>query len=176
MLAPLFTVILSLFWCLLVWFTYVQAMSAFADVRWACALSIGRCWDRVEAVDGAGVVGAHIPMGIPITGVPMTIPMNMSHPPCVSALLVRAVVDIWSLSRLRTLQHVAKGISYEVSGPFANRKYAQCQECAITITKKFEDEKGSMTKSGDRWVIWWIQGNVIQLDGSLHQVRIGAGI
>ncbi|KAG1880901.1 hypothetical protein F4604DRAFT_1922526 [Suillus subluteus] len=45
----------------------------FADVRWACALSTGGCWDRVGAVDGAldgagGVGGACTPTGTPTTG------------------------------------------------------------------------------------------------------------
>ncbi|KAG1897751.1 uncharacterized protein F5891DRAFT_1191678 [Suillus fuscotomentosus] len=40
------------FWCLPVWFAYVQATSAFADMRWACALSTGGCWDRAVVNGG----------------------------------------------------------------------------------------------------------------------------
>ncbi|KAG2040214.1 hypothetical protein BDR03DRAFT_146756 [Suillus americanus] len=46
----------SLFWRLPVLFACVRAMSAFADVRWACALNTGGCWNRVGA---AGLVLAY---------------------------------------------------------------------------------------------------------------------
>ncbi|KAG1873252.1 hypothetical protein C8R48DRAFT_769683 [Suillus tomentosus] len=46
--------LLPLFWCSPVSSAYVQATSAFADMRWACALSTGGCWDWVRAGTGAG--------------------------------------------------------------------------------------------------------------------------
>ncbi|KAG2035536.1 hypothetical protein BDR03DRAFT_983549 [Suillus americanus] len=41
--------LLPLFWHSPVSSTYVQATSAFADMRWACMLSTGGCWDQVGA-------------------------------------------------------------------------------------------------------------------------------
>ncbi|KAG1887540.1 uncharacterized protein F5891DRAFT_1199621 [Suillus fuscotomentosus] len=48
------------FWRLPVWFAYVRATSAFADMRWACALSTGGCWDR--AVVNGGLDDPSIPL------------------------------------------------------------------------------------------------------------------
>ncbi|KAG1747041.1 uncharacterized protein EDB91DRAFT_1079679 [Suillus paluster] len=70
--------LLLLFWCLQVPFAHVQAMSAFTDVCWACALSTDGCWDWVE------VVHACTPMGIPFMGMypllPVPVPVTYPYP------------------------------------------------------------------------------------------------
>ncbi|KAG1825408.1 hypothetical protein EV424DRAFT_1537758 [Suillus variegatus] len=55
--------LLPLFWHSPVSSAYVQATSAFANVRRACALSTGGCWDRVEA----GHRYAPTPVPVPVS-------------------------------------------------------------------------------------------------------------